>query len=211
MFIAESFMVRNSARIFTFVLFYSSDGVDRPSILHLFLNLSLHQSIYLSIYPSILYRRESNLAISSSPVTKIMYRFYWHTTELIKRKEISSGAPGLSVMTLRECRVDRPFLVTWLGNVWESTPPPPAGPVKGLFNPRFPSLNLRYRDTVAWTCDWLFWFSLITDFINPNTIPFCNFKIGLQSKRLSSLAFCLTVLPVRAALSSVFFCKLLWE
>ncbi len=32
--------------------------------------------------------------------------------------------------------------------------------------------------TVANTCDWLFWFSLITDFINPNTIPFCNFKIG---------------------------------
>jgi hypothetical protein len=25
------------------------------------------------------YRRESNLAISSSPVTKIMYRFYWRT------------------------------------------------------------------------------------------------------------------------------------
>jgi hypothetical protein len=25
------------------------------------------------------YRRELNLAISSSPVTKIMYRFYWRT------------------------------------------------------------------------------------------------------------------------------------
>jgi hypothetical protein len=23
-----------------------------------------------------------------------------------------------------------------------------------------------------------FWFSFITNFINPDTIPFCNFKIG---------------------------------
>jgi hypothetical protein len=26
--------------------------------------------------------------------------------------------------------------------------------------------------------DWLFWFSFITDFINPDIIPFCIFKIG---------------------------------
>ncbi len=32
-----------------------------------------------------MYRRESNLAISSSPVTKIMYRFYWRTA--IKEKK----------------------------------------------------------------------------------------------------------------------------
>jgi hypothetical protein len=31
------------------------------------------------------YRRESNLTISSSPVTKIMYRFYWRTA--IKEKK----------------------------------------------------------------------------------------------------------------------------
>jgi hypothetical protein len=59
-----------------------------------------------------LYCRESNLVISSSPVTKIMYRFYWCTAVNEKKKQISSNAPGLSVMTLRECRVDHPFPVT---------------------------------------------------------------------------------------------------
>ncbi len=33
----------------------------------------------------------------------------------MKRKEISSSAPGLRMMTLRECHVDRPFPVTYLG------------------------------------------------------------------------------------------------
>ncbi len=59
----------------------------------------------------LLYHRESDLAISSSPVTKIMYRFYWRTAVDEKEKKISSSAPGLSVMNLRECRVDRPFPV----------------------------------------------------------------------------------------------------
>jgi hypothetical protein len=31
----------------------------------------------------------------------------------------------VSLMTHRKCRVDRPFPVTWLGNVWEPFPPPP--------------------------------------------------------------------------------------
>ncbi len=44
----------------------------------------------------------------------------------VKNKKISSSAPGLSVMTPCECCVDRLFPVTWLGNVWESFPPPPA-------------------------------------------------------------------------------------
>ncbi len=61
---------------------------------------------------AVVYSRESNLAISSSPVTKIMYRFDWAYCCHMKRREISSSAPGLSVMTLRECRVDRPFPVT---------------------------------------------------------------------------------------------------
>ncbi len=42
----------------------------------------------------------------------------------MKHNKISSSAPGLSVMTPRECRVDHPFPVTWLGNVWEPSPPP---------------------------------------------------------------------------------------
>jgi hypothetical protein len=40
-----------------------------------------------------------------------MYRFYWRTAVDKKEKEFSSSAPGLSLMTLRECRVDRPFPV----------------------------------------------------------------------------------------------------
>ncbi len=58
------------------------------------------------------HRWESNLAISSSPVPKIMYSYYWAYCYRMKRKEIFSSAPGLSVMTLRECGVDRPFPVT---------------------------------------------------------------------------------------------------
>ncbi len=34
-----------------------------------------------------MYRQESNLAISSSPVTKIMYRFYWRTA--VNEKKIN--------------------------------------------------------------------------------------------------------------------------
>ncbi len=42
---------------------------------------------------------------------KIMYRFYWRTAVNEKKRNFSS-APGLSVMTLHECRVDHPFPVT---------------------------------------------------------------------------------------------------
>jgi hypothetical protein len=38
------------------------------------------------------------------------------TATVWKKYEISSSAPGLSVMTHRKCRVDHPFPVTWLGN-----------------------------------------------------------------------------------------------
>jgi hypothetical protein len=122
------------------------------------------------------YRRELNMAILSSPVTKIMYRFYWRTA-IKENKRISSSAPGLGVMTLRKCRVDRPLPVTWLGNGWE-LPPLHSGQVKGLFNPCFSGLTLRYRNAVAQTCNQLFWFSLIYIFIDDDTIPHCNFKIG---------------------------------
>ncbi len=57
------------------------------------------------------------------------------------------------------------------------TPPPPGGQVRGLVNPRGAGLCRLCRDAVAWTCDWLFWFSLITDFSNRDTIPFYNIKI----------------------------------
>ncbi len=59
-----------------------------------------------------MYRRESNLAISPSTVTKIMYSYFWAYCYCVKRKEIFSSAPGLSMMTHRECRVDLPFPVT---------------------------------------------------------------------------------------------------
>jgi hypothetical protein len=56
----------------------------------------------------------------------IMYSlFIRHTATVWKIKQFSSSAPGLSMMTLRECNVDCPFPVTWLGNVWEPVPPPP--------------------------------------------------------------------------------------
>jgi hypothetical protein len=48
-------------------------------------------------------------------------------------------------MTHREYRVDRPFPVTRLGNVWEPIPPPHSTGLSRLFNPRFPGLN---SDTV---------------------------------------------------------------
>ncbi len=48
-------------------------------------------------------------------------------------------------MTHRECPVDRPFPVTWLGNVWEPSPPPRSTGLSRLFNPCFPGLK---SDTV---------------------------------------------------------------
>jgi hypothetical protein len=61
-----------------------------------------------------------------------------------KRKFLAVRQVGL--MTHRKCRVDRPFPVTWLGNVWEPFPPPPAVQARSrLFNPCFPGLK---SDTV---------------------------------------------------------------
>jgi hypothetical protein len=71
----------------------------------------------------LLYRRESNLAVSSSPVTKTMYIFSKGVLLFVwKRKFLAVRQVGL--MTHREYRVDHPFPVTWLGNVWEPFPPP---------------------------------------------------------------------------------------
>ncbi len=55
------------------------------------------------------YRRESNLAISSSPVKNNYVQFYLAYCYRVKHKKISSSGPGLSVTTLRECCVDRPL------------------------------------------------------------------------------------------------------
>jgi hypothetical protein len=38
-----------------------------------------------------------------------MYSFIWHTAIVQKIREISSSVPVLSVMTPRECHVDRLF------------------------------------------------------------------------------------------------------
>ncbi len=60
-----------------------------------------------------------------------------------KRKFAAVRRVGL--MTRHEYRVDRLFPVTWLGNVWEPTPPPQYG-LSRLFNPCFPGLK---SDTVT--------------------------------------------------------------
>jgi hypothetical protein len=59
-----------------------------------------------------LYCRESNLAISSYPVTNNNLQFIVGVLLPCENKKIFSSAPGLSVMTHPECRVDRPFPVT---------------------------------------------------------------------------------------------------
>jgi hypothetical protein len=61
-----------------------------------------HRYIYLSSFPlflyisvsSCLYRRELNLAVSSSPVTKTMYIFNKVYCYFMKLEKISSSAPG---------------------------------------------------------------------------------------------------------------------
>ncbi len=125
-----------------------------------------------------LYIQESNLAISSCPVTNNNVQFiYWAYCYHVKNWTISSSAPGLSEMTLRECRVDCPFPVTWLGDVWEPAPPGSTG-LSWLSDPRFPGLKIRYRYALTWTCDWLFWFSFISNLITPDITPLGNCKIG---------------------------------
>ncbi len=58
--------------------------------------------------------------------------------------------------------------------MYENRPPPPpphSGQVKGLFNPCFPGLTLRYRNAVTWTCDQLLWFPFIYIFTDDDTTP----------------------------------------
>jgi hypothetical protein len=54
----------------------------------------------------------------------IMYSLLLVVLLSCEKLKTSRSAPGLSKMTHRECRVDCPFPVTWLGNVWEPASPP---------------------------------------------------------------------------------------
>jgi hypothetical protein len=87
-------------------------------------------------------------------------------------KKISSSALGLSMMTLHECHVDRPF--RHVTRCWVRTGPPAVWAWNAYLNPAF-GLNPQILNAVAWTCDKHVWFSfthIYTDFI----ISFCNYN-----------------------------------
>ncbi len=72
-----------------------------------------------------------------------------------EKKEISSSAPGLSMMTLRKCRVDYSF-PSHVTRCWVRTAPPPRSmgmDMDRLFKPCSFGLTLRYRKAAAWICD----------------------------------------------------------
>ncbi len=103
-------------------------------------------------------------------LSKAYCYFLWEKKFLAVRR--------VGLMTHREYRVDRPFPVTWLGNVWEPNPPPSSMGLSRLFNPRFPGLM---SDTVTLSHGSVissFWFSLIYIYIIVDVIPHCKFKIG---------------------------------
>ncbi len=138
------------------------------------------------------------------------------------QKKISSSVSGLSVMTPRECRVDRPFPVTWLGNLWEPFPPPPRSTgLSRLFNPRFPGLKIRYRLAVTWTCDWHTWFSFICNLITIDTTPpsttasleprLSVFSFFNRGAFFGGLPFALLVLQFKAVQALFSLSKLSWE
>jgi hypothetical protein len=91
------------------------------------------------------YRWESNLAISYSPVKIIMYSFIRRTAIACKIKEISSSALGLSVMTPRECRVDCLFPGHVIRYCVRTIPPSRSR----LFNNLLLGLTLRYLNAVT--------------------------------------------------------------
>jgi hypothetical protein len=91
---------------------------------------------------------------------------------------------GLSVMILRECRVDRPFpdhtIRCW---VRTKSPPPNSVGLSCLFKTCFLSLTLRHRNAVTWTCDQHAWFSLIYIYID-FTLTFCNYNLWSLAEAL---------------------------
>ncbi len=88
-------------------------------------------------------------------------------------------------MTLRRCRFDCPFPVTWLGNVWEPAPPSLPYRSKPTIKPSVSGLKdqipLRYHMDL-----WLVLLVLIYQQPHhPNITPLDNCKIGALSKHLS--------------------------
>jgi hypothetical protein len=156
-----------------------------------------------------LYRRESKLAKSSSPVTNNNVQFiYWSYCYRVKIKKISSSVPGHTEISLRPSAIpggnppgDGQSTVGWGDAGFEpgtagqqsgtlplshhasqcvrtSSPPPTrSSGLSRLFNPRFPGFKIRYRYAVTWTCDWLSWFSFISNLINPDITPLDNCQI----------------------------------
>jgi hypothetical protein len=120
-----------------------------------------------------LYRRESILAIVIFPSQKIMCNVWTYCYRVKKLKNISSSAPGLSVMTLRECCVDRLFPDHVIKS-WVRTRPPHSVGMSRLFKTRFLGLTLRHRNAVTWTCDQHARFSFIYIYID-FTLTFCNY------------------------------------
>ncbi len=124
-------------------------------------------------------------------------------------------------MTLRECRVDWPFPVTWLANVWEPVPPSPAVQDKANYLTfafrayRADTVTLSYGLVIgspashsSSTSSPLTSHPCATSRLEHRVIVFpffnrCAFFVGLP--------FALPVLPIRSALSSVSFSKLSWE
>ncbi len=97
-----SFFLRSFYPCYILLFFLLSD---------FFVSFSPHSVFFTYQVSSFLYRRESNLAISSSPVTKTMYIFSKAYCYLCgKRKFLAVRQVGL--VTHHECRVDRPLPVT---------------------------------------------------------------------------------------------------
>ncbi len=71
-----------------------------------------------------------------------------HTASVWKNWEIPSSALGQPMMTLCECRIDRPF-PDHVIRCWVRTRPPPTVCTWGLFKTLFLSLPLRCRNAVT--------------------------------------------------------------
>jgi hypothetical protein len=78
---------------------------------HLYIQKIIIQNYFLELLDCIARNRTWLYRLLQSQI--IMYSlFIGRTATVWKIRNISSSAPGLSVMTLRECRVDCPFPVT---------------------------------------------------------------------------------------------------
>jgi hypothetical protein len=99
---------------------------------------SLNLHFYSFIYPSLLYRRESILAIDVFPRQKII--MYNEFGVLLACENVGKilAVRRACVMTVRECRVDRPFPYPLIRFWVRTRPPPPAvWALSRLFKPAF--------------------------------------------------------------------------